>query len=420
MTSLRLRRAVLLLPVLACVLLAGAVPAASAQCFGPDNLDIAGACCQPNFANLPPFPAASLPGLGICWNNCAVASTNPLKVAWATPAQPFCGEFTTPLTVSDGTSGATLLTGTLVLDYTRTWNEVDTAGTVTQVWRFTAKADLSAAAGAPAGACPLPTCIAPAGPWPTAFYYGYVDYVSCAVAGPWENVLVLFHNCDRFIHAPGLSSRPGVFHPGRSYAIVAPHSTVQPFIPMNSIAAGGPLVGEATRDVNSIVGAPCTTEDPVIAGAMTPLGAGCVCTMTLNPKQQTLRKFDGTTLCPTTAGGASGWASLNINFPFLPWLHMVSTSIGTWASPAVYPGQEACWVDEGLFAVQDACTGDFVELKYGASTAKGWPVLLPIPVIVTNFTDLADNYSAPLFGPYPLPLNGNVMPTDHLVYVNEP
>ena len=86
----------------------------------------------------------------------------------------------------------------------------------------------------------------------------------------------------------------------------------------------------------------------------------------------------------------------------------------------VYPGLEAAWADEGLFIRQDACTGDFVELKYGASTDKGWPVLLPIPVIVSKFTDLADNYSAPLSGPYPLPINGHVMPTDHLVYVNEP
>ena len=35
-----------------------------------------------------------------------------------------------------------------------------------------------------------------------------------------EAALVLFHNCDRFIHRPGLSSRPGAFHPGMSFALV--------------------------------------------------------------------------------------------------------------------------------------------------------------------------------------------------------
>jgi hypothetical protein len=37
-----------------------------------------------------------------------------------------------------------------------------------------------------------------------------------------------------------------------------------------------------------------------------------------------------------------------------------------------------------------------------------------------DFTDLADNYTAPLFGPYPGPFVGSVHPTDHLLYVNVP
>ena len=89
-------------------------------------------------------------------------------------------------------------------------------------------------------------------------------------------MLVLFHNCDRFIHSPGLSDKPGVFHADRSYAIVAPHSAVQPFVPMNAIASGGPLIGEATRNVNSSsppLGV-CTVEDEVIIGDMTLFGAG--------------------------------------------------------------------------------------------------------------------------------------------------
>ncbi|MGQ0552436.1 MAG: hypothetical protein ACT4PU_04385 [Planctomycetota bacterium] len=396
-----------------------AAPTASAQCFGPDNLDI-GVCCQPTFPTLPPFGPASLGGLGICWNQCSPTATNTLKVSWTPPTQPQCTQYITQLTVADA-GGFPMLSGTLVLDYTRTWNEIDTTGALTQVWRFTAKADLTRVPGSPNNPCLLPTCLAPVGPYATAFYYGYVDYAGCT-AGGVDNVLVLYHNCDRFIHQPGLSDKPGVFHPGRSYGIVAPHSTLQPFVPANLIAPGGPLVGEATRNVGLITPPPfaCMVEDHVVGGAMNLLGAGCVCTMTSNPKQQSLRQLNGTNNCVSTAGTPTGFASLSVNFPVLPWMHLVSTSIGTWTNPVVYPGLEAAWADEGLFIRQDACTGDFVELKYGASTSGGWTPLLPIPVIVTNFTDLADNYTAPLFGPYPTPILGSIRPTDHLIYVNTP
>src|SRR5262249_51118515 len=158
----------------------------------------------------------------------------------------------------------------------------------------------------------------------------------------------------------------------------------------------------------------------VLQGAMTKIGAGCLNVMATNPKQQTLRQFSGTTNCVNTAGVNGSWASLNVSFPTLPWFHMVTTSIGTWGNGNVYPGKESASVDEGLFVHSSACTGDYVELKYGGSTKDGWKVNLPVGAIITQFTDLADNWSAPLAGPYPLPIEGNVMPTDHLLYVNEP
>jgi hypothetical protein len=410
----------LLLALLVLVMLVG-TPVAPAQCFGPDGLDL-GPCCASVLPTLPPFPGASLPGLGACWDRCTQGLQRTLKVSWNAPAQPFCGEYTTPLVVSDATSGLPILTGKLLLDYTRTWQEIDPAGNTTQVWRFTAKADLSSVPGGLVVNCPQPPCITPVGPHGTAFYYGYVDYASCSGAGPWENVLVLFHNCDRFIHAPGLSDRPGVFHPGQSYAIIAPHSNFQPFVPGNTIAGGGPIFGEAVRDMNtsSPPPNPCTVEDRIAAGTMTPLGAGCVCALTANPKQQTLRQFQGQTTCPGTSGAPGGWTSLNVNFPNLPWFHMVTSSIGSWSNPNVYPGNEFAWVDEGIFVHQAACTGDFVEIKYGGTTRGGWTAVLPIPVLVTQFTDLVDNYTAPLFGPYPFPVLGSIRPSDHLIYVNEP
>jgi hypothetical protein len=408
------------LAVLVCSLMIAGAPVASAQCFGPDNLD-SGPCCTQVIPNLPQFPAAQIPGMGICWNACSVAGTQDVRVDWTLPRLTGCGQYDTLLTVSDSGSGTTLVSGKLTLDYTRTWEETDTAGIQTQVWRFTAKADLSFSPGV-VPPCTVPTCIAPAGGQPTAFYYGYVDYMACDVTIPFENVLVLYHACDRFIHSPGLSDRPGVFHPGSSYGIVAPHSTLQPFVPANVIAPGGPLIGEGMRDIDTSTPPPtlCLAEDPLVSGNMTPLGAGCVCTLTTFPNHQTLRKFSGTTACVNAAGVPGGWASLDIAFPTLPWKHMISTSIGRWANPNIYPGQEACWVDEGLFVQLDPCHGDFIELKYGGSTKDGWTPLLPIPVVIDGFTDIADNWSAPLGGPYPTPILGSIRPTEHLIYVNLP
>lgn len=393
---------------------------ARAQCFGPDNLDI-GNCCGPAVPNLPVFPAASVPSLGVCWNACSVAGTQDLRLDMSPPAQVACAQYISQFTVSD-TSSVPLLSGLLQMDYARTWEEIDPSGALIQVWRFVVKVDLNGVAGVPPSACVTPSCVSPVGPHTTAFYYGYLDFASCnAVPGAaWETSLVLFHNCDRFIHAPGLSDKPGVFHPGGSYALVAPHTSAQPFIPGNAFAPSGPVFAEAMRTIDTSTPPPnvCLVEDRVVAGSMNLLGAGCVCTFSTTPKQQSLRRFDGQTACPTATGIPAGWASVDPGFPIFPWLHMVTTSIGSWTNPSIYPGAERAWVDEGVFAVADACTGDWAEIRYGATTRGGWTV--NHPVLIGSFTDMADNYTAPLFGPYPAPLIGSVQPTDRLIYINTP
>jgi len=411
----------MLAPVLASALLLGSAPAANAQCFGPDGLDL-GPCCAAVIPNLPQFPAASMPALGACWDRCTQGLQRTLKLSWSMPGQTACGEYSAGLFVADATSGLPMLTGKMILNYTRTWQEIDPAGNMTQVWRFTAKADLSTVPGGFVANCPTPPCLTPTGPHQTAFFYGYVDYATCSgTSTVWQNALVLNHAADRFIHAPGLSDKPGVFHPGQSYALIAPHSAVQTFIPGNNVAFGGPLIGEATRDVNvpGIPPAVCMTEDKVLAGVMVKLGAGCLANIAPNPKAHTMRQFLGQTACVNATGLPGNWASLNL-FPTLPWFHMVTSSIGTWSNPNIYPGKETAWVDEGLFVQQDACTGDVIELKYGGSTQGGWTAILPVPPVLTNFTDIADNYTAPLLGPYPLPIMGSVRQTEHLIYVNEP
>lgn len=393
---------------------------ASAQCFGPDNLT--GPCCTVTIPNLPVFPAISMPGLGACWDRCTQGLQRTLVVTWSAPAPTSCSEYSSALTVIDQVSGQPIMVGKMVLDYARTWQEVDPAGNAIQVWRFTVKADLSAVPGGLVVNCPEPPCLAPVGPHGTAFFYGYMDYAACNVAGNWQNALVLSHAPDRFIHAPGFSNKPGLFHPGQSYAIIAPHSALQPFLPGNNVAFGGPVVAEAMRNVN-MPGVPpgvCVVEDPVVQGLITKLGAGCLANIANNPKQHTVRKLQGQSTCANAAGLPGGFSSLNVNFPALPWFHLVTTSVGTWTNGNVYPGKEQAWVDEGLFIHQDACTGDFVELKYGGTTRGGWQALLPNGTASLNFTDLIDNYSAPLNGPYPLPLMGAVQPSEHLITLNTP
>jgi hypothetical protein len=403
------------------VLLASSTASSQGVCFGPDGLT--GACCTAVTPNLPGFPQVAVGGLGICWNNCNVSSTQDLRVTWAPPTEVKCTEYVTTITVSDAGTGSAIMSGTLVLDYTRTWDEIAPDGTTRQVWRFAAKADLSSVL--PVGVlppCPLPTCLPPVGPHSTAFFYGYADYACLDPTVTFDPVLVLYHACDKFIHRPGFSDRPGSFHPGGSYAIVAPHTAVQSFTPANMVAPGGPNIGEGSRDMTPGTPPPfvCIAEDPVVAGSMDPLATGCVCNLTPTTVHHTLRKFTGTTACINAAGVSGGWATLAINFPVNPWYHLVTSSIGFWSTPGLYPGNEQAWVDEGIFVHLSACTGDFAELKYGGTTRGGWDVLLPIPVVINEFTDLADNYSAPLFGPYPTPILGSIRPTDHLIYVNYP
>jgi len=383
----------------------------------PDELD--GPCCTLTVPSLPAFQATSLPGLGACWDHCAQNAQRTVQVEWDVPSQPVCTEYSTNLQVFDGISGLPLLSGPMVLDYTRTWTEVPPTGPPIQVWRFTAKADLAWVPGGPVVNCPVPPCLPPVGPEPTAFFYGYVDYAACSPSGPWWNVLVLNHAPDRFIHAPGLSDKPGVFHPFQSYAIIAPHSPAQPFVPGNALAPGGALVAEAMRNINVpfIPTDVCLVEDPVFQANMVAFGGGCMATIAKNPKQYTLRQFTGESVCLDGGGEPGAWASLNIAFPVLPWYHLVSTSMGSWSNPNVYPGLESAWVDEGLFVHLDQCTGDVVELKYGGSTRDGWPAMVS-ELMVNTFTDLADNYSAPIDGPYPSPILGSIRPTEHLIYVN--
>jgi hypothetical protein len=402
-------------PVFIIASLAAAAPQAAAQC-GPDGFT--GLCCTPVTPTLPFFPNARLPGVNICWNGCSVANQVAVTVDWTPLVQVSCTEYITTLTVTDVNSSVPIVTGLMVLDYTRTWDEIDPSGAIHQVWRFVAKADLSPASPV-AWTCEAPNCIPPNGPHQTAFYYGSVDSAhDCTPGSLFENSIVLHHASDFFIHKPWLSDRPGVFHPKDSYAIVAPHSTAQPFVPMNQIAPNGPFFGEATRDMASIAPPPCFDEDYISSGSAKFINALCMSTFSSTPKQHTFRRFTGKGSCLNASGLPGTFQSLKLAFPTLPWFHLVSTSIGTWTNGSVWPGKESAWVDEGLFIHRNVCTGDFLDVNYGATTKDGWMILHP--VLLTTMTDLADNFTLHLGGTGSFPVLGSIRPTEKLIYTFSP
>ena len=383
------------------------VASLSAQCLGPDNLT--GPCCGPTVATLPPFPPISMPGEGLCWDGCNVSGQLCTKVDLAAPVQINCAQYSVDLKVSD-CGGLGLLGGKLHLDYTRTWDEFPVPGQLLQVWRFVVKADLFKATPA-APPCPTPTCL---NVWPTAFYYGYVDYAFDCATGQWSSSLVLFHGCDKFQHDPLISDKPGAFHPTRSYALVAPTTGANPFVPAILPAPGGPVMSEAIRNAADPATLACTFEEPIGQGFTQPLGQACACPFAFVPPQVTARHMEASSLC------GSSFRSINV-FPNFPWFEVMTTSIGTWTTGANYPGPEAAWVDEGVFIHFEGCiaTGPvaYAEIKYGASTANGFPAgTAGLPL--TKMTDMVDNYSIKIGNPITLPMVGSMRPTRHLLYTN--
>ena len=406
--------------------LAALAAPAQAQCFGPDNLS--GPCWSPRDLLVPQFPAIQLPGLGICWEKCNPTKQECLVVGMTTPVPSACGQYTA-LVSADTCSGIPALLGDAVLDYTRTWSEATPDGELLQVWRFALKVDMRLTAPAGITLCPVPPCLFT---HDTAFFYGYVDYaLRCDSTAPiFQHAVVLYHACDDFIHRPGLSDRPGTFHPEASYAIVAPHTSANPFDPTIQMpATGGPLVAEAVRNVGPAGGAfTCIAEERIVAGDKLPLLSGCACPLGFNAFQQTAVRFKGLGACPSPTSAGSSFTSLNF-WPKLPWFEMITTSIGCWTTDASYPGKECAYVDEGLFLYEDSCVtaggnlASFVEVHYGGSTKEGY-VVLPVgpigPTLTQNFTDIASNFSVSLADPVALPILGSVRPTRHLIYVNTP
>lgn len=382
----------------------------SGQCFtGADNLS--GPCATPTAANLPAFPAVDIEGAAICWLGCDPELESCVIVSVSPPVQDACGSYTADLNVVDCFGAFPLLSGSLVMDYTRTWGESFTGSPPAdyQVYRFVVKIDVSAPVLVP---CTSPTCLVSE---PTAFYYGYLDYAFDCGSGQAQAALVLFHNCDWFIHHPK-STVPGTFHPDMSFAIVAPSTPANPFVASEAIPPTGPLVAEAVRKVPQTSGGLCTTEDSV-SGTLIYGGSACLCpAFSPTPMQLAGRFLLGMGTC--TCGGSPVLFQAHNTLPNgLPWIYQMTTSIGSWTTDVGYPGQERVWVDEVAIRYLDSCPdAGYGEIYYGASTAGGYAVDLPL---TQSFTDLASNLSFSLPGPVPTTVMGSVLPTRNLIYVNQ-
>lgn len=387
---------------------------AAAQCLVPDGLN--GPCCAPTTANLPAFPAYQMPGLGICYQQCAPAATPCVFLDFGVPTQGACGQYKADLKVIDCALGSTQLFGSVVLDYTRTWEEAGPTGPL-QVWRFAAKVDMARNASAASNACIVPSSLAA---FSNVFYYGYVDYAFDCINGTWQMAAALMHQCDWFIHGnPVFSSTPGVQHPGRSYVLVGPNTAANPFVPVLGVAPFGGLVGDGTRTVDTGT-ALCENREP-LQGGLSPLAQGCACAPALQPPQITARRLNTQGQCGTTV------ASLDLLSSGLPWLHLMTTGIGTWTTAANYPGPERLWLDEGPVLYTEGCPNaagvisTYANVMYGATTSGGYPAFpfFGVPP-VNSMTDLASNYSWELGTPLTLPIYGNVLATRHVIALSLP
>ena len=400
-----------LLPTLA--LFGPLAAAAGAQCTGPDGFD--GACCSTVTPNIPALPSFTLPGQGICWSSCTLSSQNCVVVTLQQPtATSTCGQYSSLLVIEDCT-GLPLMTGTATLDYTRHWSESQFPGTVTHdVYRFMLKVDLAGTFSS-TPVCPVPPCVDTTAHAET-FWYGYVDYaLECSVLA-WEPAMVLFHGCDELQHGP-LSAKPGTFHPADSFAIVAPDTTANPFVPygfLPMVPPSGTLTADAMRDVSTP--GTCEAKEYIVGGALSPIGSACFCPLTFFPDQTTASHFSGSSSCGSSFFDISFW-------PLTPWFYFLTTGIGSWTTSASYPGPEEAYASEGLFLYNDlTCTGSidsYVDVMYGSMTRGGFTVVPDPAILVTDqFVDLASNYSLLLPSTPVFPLMGEVKPTSHLIYGN--
>lgn len=330
----------------------------------PDGLD-GGPCCTPAQPVYPIVPSFRQGSQGICWRDCDVAALQNYKATWTASAVPFnpCFVQRMILTLSNPSSGAVHWKGQMSLQYSRTWNEIDSSGAQLQVWRYLANGNLRPTSAAGPIPCPVPPCAPVFGN--SVRFTGYVDYVQDCATGAKQYAWMLTHACDRFDHAPGFP-RAGAFHPDRSYTFVGPSAGFVPG-PIQPIeAGGGPF--EAVRyqaRVPGTTGLVCNFEEPIQLG-INPLQQSCLC----GPAAATPQWVESN----LQIGGACG-TSVVSGGPFLP--GFLSMGLGAWTDPTRYPGFEQLRWNAGGYGYFEPCTGVTApEVFYGVTTVGGFQAFI--------------------------------------------
>jgi hypothetical protein len=337
-----------------------------AQCPVPDGLD-GGPCCTVAPDNIPTFPKFTQDALEICWQNCNVDQVISYVACWNNlhiapiPGIP-CGERRVRLDLKN-TAGVLQWTGTLRLQYSRTWLETDPAGFPLQVWRFLVNGDMRPFVTMPIP-CPVPPCVPAFGN--KARFTGYVDYAqSCAVLPAlYQHAWMLTHSCDTIDHRAGFP-RAGAFHPDRAYTFVGPAAGFVPGpIQPTEGTPGSPFEALRRRNLPPVaVPETCEFEERLSFSLM-PQQQLCLCGLVAAPLQYMIANLMITGVCGTSVTTPGG--------PFLP--GFVSMGIGAWTLGGIYPGMENLRWNAGGYDYLDPCPPALRrEVFFGVTTIGGYP-----------------------------------------------
>lgn len=350
-------------------LIAGALlaPTTQAQVCGPDNLD-GGPCCGPANVNLPAFP--QMPNESarwMCFDNCQLA-LNKLYCASLGKPKPIaqagaivCGEYNIRYQLKDCGTGLLHWSGGVRATYSRNWQESQIPGAVNlTVWRFIINGDLIPTNNVPNTPCDRPASL---NQYSRLYVSGHIDYAFDCATGQWSVAWALNHECDQVHHAPG-TARPAPasgFDPAKSFTIVGPGQTFVP-APLNTQVSDGPIAQGSMRWNNwAAAPATCTFREPA-NGNFVASNLFCLCRNTAGTAAQFVDTF-------IAAQGACGSSVITA-----PGTHFTQKRIGSWTSPATFPGIESLLFDYGDLQLINACNGAVtLEWYEGSETIGGYP-----------------------------------------------
>ncbi len=203
----------------------------SAQLCPPFQDDgFAGQCCQQASPVIPDFPEVTITTLysdfGIGSAACPVGTPCTIVLTLGAPVINTCNRRSVSVTGVDRTTGAVVLVGALIMEYSRTFTWHDPTNTVaetSQVWRFMINGDL---AFTQPTTCVVPPC---QGTFGVVHMVGSLDYechlanVAGSEVAVWDTRIDLTHY-DRDIHHTGCRplANPLLGHVSTRYSLIGP------------------------------------------------------------------------------------------------------------------------------------------------------------------------------------------------------